>query len=430
MPTCDHFVYTAGKIGNNEGYQVIAKSSGVTKQIISNLTEYLYPLGVKVSDFKESRSLLILPQGKISYSIVKNIGIGYDGRRGTLYNHTFVIDKSDFEKLDFDSRIFEKYFIKNESLRGELKPVKIEPSSISPDFELLEKLGSVVLEILLHRLFRRNKIAIKKTDELSLIQNLIAVLPPTMRLIPFSTLVEEPDRQFKFDLIQIHENAQRKLDKNFIMIDPDENDSSIYRKYTHDENIEHLVKIILKKDEKMLKNFHEDFEKIPEQLSRTRRIKMDELFNETDFESLAKENNFLILKNQVQKLYSSRKFNEASPTIIVSITKKLRKILNKELKKSKIHKKKTLTKIEHIFSILKILLDSMNYLQNSQKRISPTVKNKITDEIIKLEEISNEYFPSETSETPYVFNYFEYLRQSYENIANIFALSLWGMWKR
>ena len=33
MPKCDHFIYTAGKIGNNEGYQIIAKSAGITDEI-------------------------------------------------------------------------------------------------------------------------------------------------------------------------------------------------------------------------------------------------------------------------------------------------------------------------------------------------------------------------------------------------------------
>lgn len=112
MPKCDHFIYTASKIENNEGYQIIAKSAGITDEIIFKLEKYLYPLGVKINGFEESRSLLILPNNKIAYSIVKNIGIGYDGRRGTLYNHTFVIDENEFEELDFDSRVFEKTFCK------------------------------------------------------------------------------------------------------------------------------------------------------------------------------------------------------------------------------------------------------------------------------------------------------------------------------
>ena len=126
MAKCEHFIYTAAKIGSNEGYQIIAKSSGITDQITNNLTEYLYPLGVKVNEFKESRSMLLLPDSKISYSIVKNIGKGYDGRSGTLYNHTFVIEKDEFKKLDFDSRIFEKHFVRNDALRGELKSLDIE----------------------------------------------------------------------------------------------------------------------------------------------------------------------------------------------------------------------------------------------------------------------------------------------------------------
>ncbi len=237
MPTCDHFIYTAGKIGNNEGYQIIAKSVGITDEIISKLEKYLYPLGVKISGFEESRSLLFLPNHKIAYSIVKNIGIGYDGRRGTLYNHTFVIDEKEFEEVDFDSRIFEKYFIKNDSLRGELKPVNINISSFSPDFKFLKKQDLQLLEEILYGILRRKKIAILKTDELMFLQNIFSILPPPLRLILFSTLVVEPDRQDKFHLIQVPKEIETKITKSFTVIDPIEMSSTIRRKSEYDDDI-------------------------------------------------------------------------------------------------------------------------------------------------------------------------------------------------
>ena len=90
MATCEQFIFTAAQIDTREGYQVTAKSKGISKEIVQNLREYLFPLGIDEEKFQSSKSLIELDKNKIAYSIVKYIGIGYDGRRGTLYNHTFV----------------------------------------------------------------------------------------------------------------------------------------------------------------------------------------------------------------------------------------------------------------------------------------------------------------------------------------------------
>ncbi len=395
MPKCDHFIYTAGKIGNNEGYQIIAKSAGITDEIISKLTKYLYPLGVKISGFEESRSLLILPNNKIVYSIIKNIGIGYDGRRGTLYNHTFVINENEFEQLDFDSRVFEKYFIQNESLRGELKQVNIDTHSISPDFKFLKKQDVKLLGEMLHRISSRKKIALVKTDELMFLHNIFAILPPPLRLIPFSTLVVEPDRQDKFHLIQIPEEIKVNLSKSFTVIDPVKVGSSIRKKSEYDDIIQQLLRFIMDEDEKSLQQIFRTFEKIPMRLSRIRRVKMEDIFTQTDFEDLSNRNNFGRLKNKIKKLYADKKFHESSPKIMVSITKKIRKILQKNLKGRDVRKKKNQEIFESVTEIIRIMLDSMYYLQDySKKTVSNTIRKEISHEIMKLKEIlqPNQWF--------------------------------------
>ena len=295
MPKCEHFIYTAGKIENNEGYQIIAKSGGITPDITSKLEKYLYPLGVKVSEFKESRSLLFLPNNKVAYSIIKNIGIGYDGRRGTLYNHTFVIDENDFEQLDFDSRVFEKYFIKNDSLRGELKPVNIESNPLPLNFKFLKKQDFELVGDILYRITLRKKIAVLKTDELMFLHNVLSILPPPLRLIPFSTLVIEPDRQDKFHLIAVPKEIQSKILKSFVIIDPSQTHSSITRKPEYGD-IQQLLQYVLNEDEKSLRQIFRNFEKIPVRLSSTKRVKMEEIFVQSDFEYLSKNNNFGRLK--------------------------------------------------------------------------------------------------------------------------------------
>ena len=430
MPQCDHFIYTAGKVGSTEGYQIVAKSSGITDEIISKLEKYLYPLGVKTSEFEESRSLLILPHNKIAYSIVKNIGIGYDGRRGTLYNHTFVIDQDDFEKLDFDSRVFEKYFIKDDSLRGDLNPVSLEHPLLTADFKFLKKYDFVLLEELLYRISTRKKIALVKTDELMFLHNVFAILPPPLRLIPFSTLVIEPDRQDKFHLIQIPKEIEPKLTKNFVVIDPIQVDISTRKQSEYDDIIKQLLQFVLDEDEKSLQQVFRTFEKIPVRLSRVRRVQLEDVFIQSEFEDLSARNNFGRLKNKVRKLYADKKFNESSPKIMVSVTKKIRKIIQKNLKNKDLDKRKNQEIFEYVTEIVKTMLDSMYYLQDySKKTLSNTVRHNISHEIAKLEEIMHKYPTPETMETPYVFNYVEYAKwQAEQFVRTVQAGIAYGLW--
>lgn len=430
MPQCDHFIYTAGKIGSTDSYQIIAKSAGITDEITSKLEKYLYPLGVKISEFKESRSLLILPNNKIAYSIIKNIGIGYDGRRGTLYNHTFVIDENEFEELGFDSRVFEKRFIKNDSVRGELKPVNIDPLSLSPDFKFLKKQDIELVEEIIYRILVRKKIAILKTDELMFLQNVFAILPPPLRLIPFSTLVVEPDRQDKFHLIQVPKEIETKIAKSFVIIDPDKISSSIRKKSEYYDDIKQLLQFVLDEDKKSLQQIFSNFEKIPIRLSRTRRVKIEEIFVESDFEFLSKRNNFGRLKNKIKKLYADKKFNESSPKITVSITKKIRKIIKRSLKEIDPNKQKNRHIFEQVTEIVKMMLDSMNYLKNySKKSISKTIEKEISYEIMKLEEILEVEYASKTIEAPYVFNYMQFAKWQAEQFAKTVQSGIaWGLW--
>ena len=430
MPKCDHFIYTAGKIGNNEGYQIIAKSAGITDEITSKLEKYLYPLGVKISEFKESRSLLLLPNNKIAYSIIKNIGIGYDGRGGTLYNHTFVIDENEFEQLDFDSRVFEKHFIKNDSVRGELKPVNIDLLSLSPDFKFLKKQDFKLLEEMLHRISSRKKIAILKTDELMFLHNVFSILPPHLRLIPFSTLVIEPDRQDKFHLIQVPKEIETKIPKSFVVIDPVKVGSSIRKKSEYDDTIQQLLRFVVDEDEKSLQQIFRAFKKIPIQLSRIRRIQIEDIFTQSDFEDLSNRNNFGRLKNKIKKLYADKKLRESSPKIMVSITKKIRKILQKNLKDKDSSKKKNQEIFEQVTEIIKIMLDSMYYLQDySKKTVSNTIRKEISHETMKLEEILKLHPTSKTRETPYVFNYAQYVTlQAEQFVRNVQAGIAYGLW--
>lgn len=432
MSTSDHFIFTAAKTEAKTGYQVIAKSSGITDEIILELDDYLYPIGVNVSEFIESRSLLKIKNEKIAYSIIKNIGKGYDGRSGTLYNQTFVIDKEEFRKLDFDSRVFDDYLIEDDSIRGNLKTLEIEYKYISPDFRLLENLGHDVLKSLLHSIFKRNKIALVKTDNFRIIQNVLAIVPPSMRLMEFSTMVNQPNRQYRYRFIQVPEEAQPSLERNFVIINPNDPKSLSKRHYVNEESVNQLIQIILDKDEKQLNKIYKDFEKLPARLTKVRRIKVEEVFDQAAYVNLASKHNFGKLKNKVKQLYSNRKFNEASPTLIVLITKKLRKMIVKSLSDKKYKKRKNYVNLEQISLIVIPMLDCMHYLHDhSEKQMGRTLKNEILSEITKLEELLEEYDPIETVETPYMFNLGDYLRWQFEqgvkNVQNGIAVTLYLM---
>lgn len=263
MLTCDQFIYTSEKTTEREGYQVIAKTNGVTESIINNLTGYLYPIGIDLDKFTESHSLRILDNDNIAYSIVKNIGVGYDGREGTLYTHTFVVDKTDFQKLDYDSRIFQNYFIKNTNLRGEMEKIKIEPFKIKTDFYLISRLDRASINHLLRYLFLNKKIALLDTSNLDMIQNILTLLPPSMRLISFSTNVPQPDRQPEYDLIQVPKNMVYKLDKTWKTIEPQPSQISDYvRKGSSYKDFEYLTDLITNNNEKNLLKIHDTFEKL------------------------------------------------------------------------------------------------------------------------------------------------------------------------
>lgn len=156
MLVLDQFLYTAAATRTKSGYQVIARSSGISEEIVSELSKYVFPLGIDPSEFKESRSLLILKNNKIAFSKVRNIGIGYDGRSDTFYNHTFVMDFKDFKKLDNDTRILENFYIENSTIQGSLPQQTIEAQKISLNLEGVEQLKPILRETLLG-LFSKKK---------------------------------------------------------------------------------------------------------------------------------------------------------------------------------------------------------------------------------------------------------------------------------
>lgn len=262
MAICEQFIYTTGKTKHEKGYQVISKSPGITKEIISECENYLYPAGINPNKFSQSRSLIILKKNKVAFSIIKNIGVGFDGRPGTIYNHTFVMEKDVFQKLDNDTRIFEQYYNQDPSLIGELSKVMIETKELPINFEGIKQIRSILPGILT-ALFKGEKIAIFKTEQTELIQTILSIIPPSTRLISFSTYVERSDRQPKYDFILTSKSKLFNLGNIFRKFDPEEKESeasslpSILA-----ESIRYLLNLVDMKKEKELIKIHDSFEQL------------------------------------------------------------------------------------------------------------------------------------------------------------------------
>lgn len=302
MLTCDHFIYTSAKTSLNEGYQIVAKSNGISDDIVSDLIGYYYPVGLDLEKFNESRSMLVLKGNKIAYSIIKNIGRGYDARKGTLYNHTFVIDKKDFVKIKCNTKLFDKYFIFDYNIRGALDKMVIDEEPDQIDFTDLKGMNPNIIQNSLWFLILKRKVAITLQDiHDNLIQNMLAVLPPSLRIVPFSTLVNEPEKQGEFDLIQIPENSVYKLNRSWKVI---ESSSGIMEKEDPKRpDFEYLVRLIQNEDVKTISKIHQSFEALngDANLEKMRFLLFDLLAEQTlDIEKKARY--YLECANAVQKI--------------------------------------------------------------------------------------------------------------------------------
>lgn len=258
MFNVEQFIYTTATIENKKGYQIVAKSEGITNEIVTELGAYVYPINVDPSKFNESRSFLLLNNDLVAYSRIKNIGTGYDGRENTLYNHTFIFSKKDFEKDDWDSRFLDKFYVEDKGARGILPTLSITPLPQTPS--LISEISEGTLERIFKYFFRKKKIALLM-DEIMLPQEIISMLPKSMRYISFSTFVIEPKKQPKYDFILNSKLKESKLGKKFALISS--NESTIKSKMPFGQSIKYYVQII--KDEKydILKEIQEEFEKIP-----------------------------------------------------------------------------------------------------------------------------------------------------------------------
>ena len=259
MIKIDQFIYTAAATSYKKGYQVISKSDGITDKLLSEMSPYFLPPDIDSSEFSSSKSLLVLSDDKIAYSNIHNIGIGYDGRPDTLYNHTLVLDIRAFQEIHYDTRYLDSLYIENPNLIERLPVIEFSSDLLVPKhFEKKES----ILKPTLKALFKKSKIAIVGISDNFLIQNILGLVPPSMRIIPFSTLVVDVNKQPHYDFVIVKKSTKYSIGEKFVIINPNEFTRSDI-KTELDESIDYLYRLISHHDQEKLQSIYEKFENIP-----------------------------------------------------------------------------------------------------------------------------------------------------------------------
>ena len=160
MVLCEHFIFTSANLEEKSGYQVISRSSKINSNLIEDLEDYMYPLGLEPSKFSESKSMLVSDK-EVVFTKAQNIGIGFDGRPDTTYSHTIIMTKNDFAKFQNDSRFFNELFILKKE-PGHLAPLVIEPKKNIPDFSCIEIIGIAQFKEFFLAVIHKKNIAIQQ----------------------------------------------------------------------------------------------------------------------------------------------------------------------------------------------------------------------------------------------------------------------------
>ena len=197
MIRAEQMVYTTANIDGKKGYQVVAKSRGISSAIESSLRHHFHPRGVWPEDFRESHTLTVLGDGLIAYCHARNIGVGYDGRRDTLCSHALVLASDAFKEYGYDTRILDPLHPGSRRVRGELPAVEIDPPQLPP-----AGAGGLrqVLRGALGPVLSGKRTAVQSSDPTAA-QDLLSLIPPSARLVPFSSMATDAEDVSRYNLV-------------------------------------------------------------------------------------------------------------------------------------------------------------------------------------------------------------------------------------
>lgn len=232
MIQCQHFIYTTASLKDRSGYQIVAQSNNISSDLFTKLQGNFLPAGTDPANFDKCYMFFVF-QDDVVFSTIKNIGVGFDGRNNTLYNHSIVITKTNFLKIHNNPKILTKFFINNYSLKGDLSPIEIHDDDFEhEELSYFKNWPKTVLENIFDAIFSGKKIALYGIKKDDFLLNLISILPESLRLQSFTTKITDPNNQYRFDFLQINSDVKLK-DEDYKIV----NISTLDPIYTHDADI-------------------------------------------------------------------------------------------------------------------------------------------------------------------------------------------------
>lgn len=251
MLYCQHFIYTTASLKDKSGYQIVAQSKNIPSKLLSKLGGNFLPIGVDPTNIKKCYMFFVF-ENDVVFSTIKNIGVGFDGRNNTLYNHSIILPKDDFLKIHNNPRILSEYFIDDYSMHGNLEPIIINEQDIQNyDLSFFSNWPKTILEYIFDGIFNNKKIALSGISDEQFLLNLISVLPESLRLQSFSTGISDFNKQTAFNIFQINPDVIFNKNNNYEIIHV----SKLRPIYTHDTDtvFERSVKFFTD----LIKNQHE-----------------------------------------------------------------------------------------------------------------------------------------------------------------------------
>lgn len=220
MIPIEQFVYTTATTESQSGYHVVAKSPGITDKLISELEPYMLPSGIDPSAFTQSKSMVIVGGStQVAYSLARNIGHGPDGRPDAMLSHTLVIDIECFKTLSYDSRNLDQFFSRSVPTSPFLPPIAALANASTKHDPGIARSQVPLFTRTLYALVRGHGAAVREICGEQFAQDALGLLPPSLRLVPFSTCAVDLRRQPAYRLVLLGSSPARNLPKGFDVVD-------------------------------------------------------------------------------------------------------------------------------------------------------------------------------------------------------------------
>lgn len=220
MIRIEQLVYTTAAPDPMPGYRVVAKSPGITDKIASDLNPYMLPAGIDPRNFGQSKFMVVVGGGRqVAYGLSRNIGHGPDGRPDAMSSHILVIDTKSFGALSCDSRALDGLFADRVPAEPLLPSVEVPEDAGAPRDRGIDKARAPLLARTLHALACGRRVAVRGALGVQFVQDALGILPPSLRLVPFSTCMVDLEMQPAYRLVLLGDSPAGSLPRGFDVVD-------------------------------------------------------------------------------------------------------------------------------------------------------------------------------------------------------------------